>query len=1011
MTVNEPQDQNRTVDDIPSAPPDSLDAGLVAGFGRAEPPPTSPGDTPPAPLSDATAPEQAGGLPAVPGYRVLREIARGGMGRVLAAHDLTLDRDVALKVLLPGASSDRFVRESKITARLPHPGIPPVYALGTLADGSPFLAMKLIAGRTLAEERKSADRPRLLQAFTQICQAVGFAHSRGIIHRDLKPGNVMVGAFGEVQVMDWGLAKDIDQASRERRRPEEEETPPGTAAGTDPNQTTDHRGPGESTDDQTKAGLVMGTPAYMAPEQARGEPTDARADVFALGAVLCAILTGRPPYSGKSPPDVIRRAGAADLGEAHARLDGCGADAELVALCRGCLSPSPADRPNDGQAVADALTAYLDGVQERLQSAQRERAVAVTREAEQRKRRNVQLVLTVVVVVALLGGGAVAWWRHEGRVRNAGAVAVLLDQCKEALGAGDAHRAQVALDAARKRSAEGGAEEQAGRLGRLEADLALLGELDAIDQYRWTWSENTFPNPVVVAIRTREALARFGVDTASVPADEEAERLSASAVRERIVSALDRLLLPIRLFPEEQRRYTPQLRADEAALVPKLAGVRALLRRIDADPYRDAVRDAILAEDRAKFVELVGQKAALEQPAWFTDFLVGTRLIANARGRELLQEGLSRQPDNVGMLMEMGLSTLGVVKEGVEDPLRWFQAAVAAAPRNSAARTNLYNALANKGKLEEALVCIRRAIELDGKNARAHANLGNALYKQKKLEEAIACYRKAIDLDPKLAEAHSNLGDALKAQGKVDEAIASCRTAIALDPKLALAHNNLGNALAAKGKVEEAIDCYRQAIELDPESASANSNLGAVLADKGKVEEAIACFRQAIELDPKYAPAHANLGLALYGKGKVDEATACFRKAIDLDPESAQTHNNLGNALKDKGKVDEAIACFRKAIELDSKLANAHGALGQALMQQGQFGEACQALRRCLELLPPGSPLRGPASRLLQCSHDNLGIALAGKGQLDEAIACFRKAIALDPKYARAHANLGTALH
>lgn len=113
-------------------------------------------------------------LPAVPGYQVLREIARGGMGRVLAALDLGLERDVALKILLPGAGSDRFVRESKITARLPHPGIPPVYALGTLADGSPFLAMKLIAGQTLAVEITTAERPRLLQMFTQVCQAVGF---------------------------------------------------------------------------------------------------------------------------------------------------------------------------------------------------------------------------------------------------------------------------------------------------------------------------------------------------------------------------------------------------------------------------------------------------------------------------------------------------------------------------------------------------------------------------------------------------------------------------------------------------------------------------------------------------------------------------------------------------------------------------------------------------------------------------------------------------------------------
>ena len=186
--MNPPHDPNVTTDSPARA--DSLDVGRTVTY-------AGPADAP------------AGGLPAVPGYRVLREIARGGMGRVLAALDLTLDRDVALKVLLPGANADRFVRESKITARLPHPGIPPVHALGTLADGSPFLAMKLIAGQTLADEMKTADRPRLLQAFTQVCQAVGFAHSRGVIHRDLKPANVMVGAFGEVQVMDWGLAKDL----------------------------------------------------------------------------------------------------------------------------------------------------------------------------------------------------------------------------------------------------------------------------------------------------------------------------------------------------------------------------------------------------------------------------------------------------------------------------------------------------------------------------------------------------------------------------------------------------------------------------------------------------------------------------------------------------------------------------------------------------------------------------------------------------------------------------------
>jgi serine/threonine protein kinase len=152
--------------------------------------------------------------PAIPGYTITGELARGGMGVVYAARELTLKREVAIKTLLPDADASRFITESEITARLPHPGIPPVYALGRLDDGTPYLAMKLIRGRTLAnllKERSSPsdDLSKFIAIFEQIAQAVGFAHEQGIIHRDLKPLNVMVGAFGEVQVMDWGLAKDL----------------------------------------------------------------------------------------------------------------------------------------------------------------------------------------------------------------------------------------------------------------------------------------------------------------------------------------------------------------------------------------------------------------------------------------------------------------------------------------------------------------------------------------------------------------------------------------------------------------------------------------------------------------------------------------------------------------------------------------------------------------------------------------------------------------------------------
>jgi tetratricopeptide (TPR) repeat protein len=972
--MNEPHDPNRTVDNL-STSANALDAGLAAGFGGAEPPRSSLSD----PMPPPDLPED---LPVVPGYRVLREIARGGMGRVLAAYDLTLDRDVALKVLLPGANADRFVRESKITARLPHPGIPPVHVLGTPPDGSPFLAMKLIAGQTLAEALKTADRPRLLQAFLQVCQAVGFAHSRGVIHRDLKPANVMVGAFGEVQVMDWGLAKDIDQASRERERPEEK-APPGTHAGADPNQTTDHGGPGQSTDDRTQAGQVLGTPAYMAPEQARGEATDARADVFALGGILCAILTGQPPYSGKTARDVIRRAGAADLAEALVRLNGCGADTELMSLCRRCLSPDPADRPADGQAVAEGLSSYLNGVQERLQAAERERAVAVAREAEQRKRRKVQLALAAAVVGLLLGGGAFAWWCNaqaqagrERDARNAEAVAALLGQAEAALTAGDAAKAAVALEAARKRSAEGGADEHAQRLGRLDADLSLLRDLDAIDQFRWTWTENNFPDPVVVATWTRAALARFGADPSETSAEDAAGRVSASVVRERIVTALDRLL--------RQERS---------------AGVRTVLRRVDANPYRDAIRDALLANDPTQFVELAERKTALEQPPGFVAFLGESAAIPVDRRRELLQAAVSRRPADVDLLLTLGSSYNSTnSQDWVNERLRWFQAAVAAAPANVAALNDLGDALDDNGQTDEAIACWRKAIDLDPTLANAHNNLGAILCDVKRdYDGAIACFRKAIELDPMFAMAHYNLGNALKGKGQVDEAIASFEKAIDLDPTLANAHKNLGRILCDdKRDYDAAITCFREAIALDPKDAGAHGNLGHALTEKGQVDEAIACYKKAIALDPKFAHAHHRLGIALLGKGQLDDAIACWRKAIALDPNLAPAHINLGMALANKGQVDQAIACFKKAIELDPKDGAAYGNLGNALSGKGQVEEAIACFKKAIEL----EPKRAEA-------HFNLGVALQGKGELDAAIARFKMAIDLDPKNAAAHYHLG----
>ena len=241
-----------------------------------------------------------------PGYELRDEIGRGGMGVVHRARDTALDRDVAVKLLSEQYPADspaggRFLGEARITGQLQHPGIAAVHQVGTLAGGRPFLAMKLIKGSTLEAILKqrtdpSAQRGRLLAVFEAVCQAVGYAHSHRVIHRDLKPANVMVGAFGEVQVMDWGLAKVIGEQT------------PATAAALAAEQTRvwTQVSPTPEFGSHTQAGSLLGTPAFAPPELVGGEidKVDTRADVFGLGAILAVILTGQPPYVGETAESV-----------------------------------------------------------------------------------------------------------------------------------------------------------------------------------------------------------------------------------------------------------------------------------------------------------------------------------------------------------------------------------------------------------------------------------------------------------------------------------------------------------------------------------------------------------------------------------------------------------------------------------------------------------------------------------------------------------------------------------
>jgi tetratricopeptide (TPR) repeat protein len=355
-----------------------------------------------------------------PGYELIDEIGHGGMGVVYRARDVALDRDVAVKLLAQryppdSSAAQRFLVEARITGQLQHPGIPPVHQVGVLADGRPFLAMKLIKGNTLETILKQrpdpeAERGRFLSIFEAVCQAVGYAHAHRVLHRDLKPANVMVGAFGEVQVMDWGLAKVLSDKA------------PATADALAAEQTQawTEVSPAPEAGSPTVAGSLVGTPAFIPPEQALGEidKVNERSDVFGLGALLTMLLTGKPPYVGETAESVRVQAVRGKLENCFARLDASGAEPELLELCKKCLAFEPADRPPNAGAVAAAVAGLRADADERARRAELERVkaegdvrAAAQRAVEQRQRRRLVLAASGIVALVLVAGLSVSMWQ------------------------------------------------------------------------------------------------------------------------------------------------------------------------------------------------------------------------------------------------------------------------------------------------------------------------------------------------------------------------------------------------------------------------------------------------------------------------------------------------------------------------------------------------------------------------------------------------------------------------
>ena len=789
---------------------------------------------------------------------------------------------------------------------------------------------------------------------------------------------------------------------------------------------------------RSRAGSVLGTPSYMAPEQADGqvERVDERADVFALGSILCEILTGRPAFTGRSSDDVLRSARRADLSGAFARLAACGADEGLVDLARACLAPAWGDRLRDAQVVADRMQAYLDGVHRRIREAELARAAEAARAEEARataaaaegraraesraRRMTAGLAATILIASAL---GVAGWrWVELDRITRRGLISArviaalqeatrLRGQAQKAA-AGDPTPWVEALAAADKAGGllePGSDPELAAQIESLLADIAAekgaaeaaaRGEradrilLDKLVDIRSSRSDD--PDGSRADADYARAFHEAGIDVAGLPPAEAGARIKArpAAVARAIAAALD-----------DWASVRRSLRRDQHGAL-RLA---AVANAIDPAPWRVGLRHALDVADRAsrgQALRTLATSANLEaMPAVDLD-LLGTAMfeVGESRAAEgVLRAGRRRFPDDVWLNYD--LARLLEERSRHEEAIRYYSIARALRPDTALALTH---ALRQRGESDEALAVFEGLLRRRPDDGRNWASYGQLLQKRgdrtgsvAALGKGVAILRETVRLRPDDAKARSDLAFALTAQGKPAEAAAEFRTAIRLRPDDAYSYISLGAILIdAERDYDGAIAALRTAIKLRPDVPIAHMNLGVALEFRGQMAEAADEFRTAIRLRPDDGKPYANLGAALQLRGDSAAAIAAYRTALRLVPDDASTHYNLGVALQDRGDVAEAADEFRTAIRLRPDHVESHMSLGAILCNvQHDYDGAADAFRTAIRLRPDDA-----------YAHAGLGLALGHQEKLAEAAAEFRTAIRLRPDYPDAHAQLGVTL-
>ncbi len=867
-------------------------------------------------------------------YEVLEQIGGGGMGVVYKARDTRLGRTVALKFLSPQlggstAHKERFLREARAASALDHPHLCSIYDLGETEDGGLFIAMAFCAGESLKERLARGPLPpdEALSIALQIAEGLACAHGHGIVHRDIKPGNVMVGEDGTVKLVDFGLAKLA----------------------------------GDS--DLTRSGTVVGTAAYMSPEQVLGDPVDHRTDLWSLGVLLYEMVAGERPFRGERDQAVMHAIVARDFpAEALPPEEA----PVLRPLLGRLLAKSPDRRYDSAEELAGELRALL-GLPPASGTARTLLLSSPGRPADDPTRPSRPLTAhsrTPAAPVAATVAGAPAtgpFQLRTGRTRLAMLAA-----------------AGVVLVAAAVLVARGGPRS--------------AGE-----------AEDLLPENKVLAVLPFKDLS--GQPGGQLMGDGLAETVSA-----RLASVRGVQVVPPSAAggaaPGDPRRAAQTLGAN-------------LVLYGSVQRSRDQVRIAYSVLNAERGVQVAGDTLTGPDTDLFAiqDRLAASvlRSLAVAPGRPV-QEATGTTLAS-GDLQARYLRALGHLQrydrpESVDEAMGLLEALAAEAPDSAPVLAALgraylheYNLTRESRWVERAVEACARARALDPADPEVDVTLGTLRTRTGEPREAIAAFERALARQPEHFEALLGLAAARGAAGEAPAADATYRRAIALRPSYWGGYSKLGGFYVAHGQYERAAAMFRRATELAPDNARAFNNLGGTYQLMGDLERALAAFKRSVELAPT-AAAYSNLGTAEFYLGHTPEAATAYEHAIELMPGHFQFWANLGDAHRwTPGREGKAAAAYERAIDLareELRLNPGDGlvrsVLALCLAKTGRGAEAARHSRDAVAASPDSPEVTFNAALVAALGgRDADALALLGRAA---AGGYSRAMIASDPELA-----------